>query len=271
MSNLNIPSRPYRSEAPALPKGWIREEIPRSSGGISGSTRKSDVYYISPSGKRIRSKPELLKILGEHYDLLNFDYYTGKMNSALATTNGKSSGGTKPKSNGQSSKTPYDFTKSLRNDANLVPPIRQTASIFKQPVTVHKQSAENKVKVDKTTTSEKPRQLYWEKRLSGLRPSYPKESFEPFELPKNFKPIGPGIVDDIALASITTSLHMNSGAIVGQKTSKFKPDSDPALYINPEQPLIAATSISNDDIEKQEQKVMEMRKKLADAIEALSG
>ena len=110
---------------------------------------------------------------------------------------------------------------------------------------VHKQSAENKVKVDKTTTSEKPRQLYWEKRLSGdyliifekikkkihvkiililwilgLRPSYPKESFEPFELPKNFKPIGPGVVDDIALASITTSLHMNSGAIVGQKTTK---------------------------------------------------
>ena len=85
---------------------------------------------------------------------------------------------------------------------------------------VHKQSEDNKVKVDKNSTSEKPRQLYWEKRLSGLRPSYPKESFEPFELPQNFKPIGPGIVDDIALASITTSLHMNSGAITGQKTTK---------------------------------------------------
>lgn len=274
MSSMNIPTRPHRSEAAALPKGWIREEVPRSAGGIS--SRKSDVYYISPSGKKIRSKPELLKILGEHYDLSTFDYFTGKMNSALATTNGKSSssgGGAKSKSNGQAANNnkQYDFTKSLRNDANLVPPIRQTASIFKQPVTVHKQSAENKVKVDKTTTSEKPRQLYWEKRLSGLRPSYPKESFEPFELPKNFKPIGPGVVDDIALASITTSLHMNSGAIVGQKTSKFKPNADPALFINPEQPLIAATTISNEDIEKQEQKVLEMRKKLAEAIEALSG
>merc|ERR1712223_263155 len=209
-----------------------------------------------------------MKLLGAHYDLSTFDYRTGKMNSDLATTNGRSSGA-KSKSNG-TGKTQYDFAKSLRNDANLVPPIRQTASIFKQPVTVHKQSAENKVKVDKTTTSEKPRQLYWEKRLSGLRPSYPKESFEPFELPKNFKPIGPGIVDDIALASITTSLHMNSGAIVGQKTSKFKPDSDPALYINPEQPLIAATSISQDDIEKQEARVLETRMKLAKAIEALS-
>merc|ERR1719225_1225844 len=211
MSNLNIPSRPYRSEAPALPKGWIREEIPRSSGG-----------------------------------------------------------GTKPKSNGQSSKTPYDFTKSLRNDANLVPPIRQTASIFKQPVTVHKQSAENKVKVDKTTTSEKPKQLYWEKRLSGLRPSYPNVTLQPFELPKNFKPVGPGVVEDIALASIATSLHINSGAIVGQNMSKFKQGADPALFINPEQPLISATEISNEDIEKQEQKVLETRRKLAEAIQALS-
>ena len=119
-------------------QGWIREEIPRSAGGISGH-RKSDVYYISPSGKRIRSKPELLKILWEHYDLAAFDYYTGKMNPALATTNGKHSSG-KVRTNGTSgtsgTKTPYDFTRSLRNDANLVPPIRQTASIFKQPVTV---------------------------------------------------------------------------------------------------------------------------------------
>ena len=114
-------------------KGWIREEIPRSAGGISGA-RKSDVYYISPSGKRIRSKPELLKILGEHYDLATFDYHSGKMNPALASTNGKSSGSKGSKSNG--TKTPYDFTRSLRNDASLVPPIRQTASIFKQPVTV---------------------------------------------------------------------------------------------------------------------------------------
>jgi len=259
---MNNSSKPHRSEAPALPKGWIREEVPRQADGISGN-RKSDVYYISPSGKRIRSKPELLKILGEHYDLTSFDYHTGKISSS-------SGANIKSKSNGQG-KTPYDFTKSLRSDANLVPPIRQTASIFKQPVTVHKLSTENKVKVDKTTTSEKPKQLYWEKRLSGLCPSYPKGSFEPFELPKNFKPIGPGVVDDIeALASITTTLHMDTGAVVGQKNSKFREDADPALYINPEQPLIAATSISNEDIERQEQKVFEMRRRLAEALQALS-
>ena len=118
----------------------------------------------------------------------------------MASTNGRSSGaGIKSKSQNGHGKSQNDFTKSLRNDANLVPPIRQTASIFKQPVTVHKLSAENKVKVDKNTSSEKPKQLYWEKRLSGLRPSYPNVTLQPFELPKNFKPVGPGVVDDIAL------------------------------------------------------------------------
>lgn len=270
--SLNIPTRPYRTEAPALPKGWIREEIPRSAGGISGN-RKSDVYYISPSGKRVRSKPELLKILGEHYDLSTFDYHTGKLNPALSNgTNGKSGSKSSGKTNGTNgSGSRYDFTRSLRNDANLVPPIRQTASIFKQPVTVHKCSSENKVKKDANATSEKPKQLYWEKRLSGLRPSYTQNTFEPFELPKNFKPVGPGVLDDIALASITTSLHMNPGAITGQAIGKTKPDADPALFINPEQPLIASTTISNEDIDRQEARVLEMRKKLSEAIESLSG
>merc|ERR1719242_2615133 len=53
--------------------------------------------------------------------------------------------------------------------ANLVPPIRQTASIFKQPVTVVKVH-ESKVKNDfkAAAGAEKPRQLFWEKRLNGM-------------------------------------------------------------------------------------------------------
>lgn len=53
----------------------------------------------------------------------------------------------------------------VRSDASLVPPIRQTASIFKQPVTVYK-TQESKVKTDlKHGNQEKPKQLFWEKRL----------------------------------------------------------------------------------------------------------
>lgn len=53
-----------------------------------------------------------------------------------------------------------------RTDVSLVPPIRQTASIFKQPVTVHR-NHESKVKSDLKPGSmqEKPKQLFWEKRL----------------------------------------------------------------------------------------------------------
>lgn len=55
--------------------------------------------------------------------------------------------------------------RNIRSDASLVPPIRQTASIFKQPVTVIK-TQEGKVKSDlKHGAQEKPKQLFWEKRL----------------------------------------------------------------------------------------------------------
>lgn len=56
----------------------------------------------------------------------------------------------------------------MRNDASLVPPIRQTASIFKQPVTVIRTQNEGKVKSDfKHGNQDKPKQLFWEKRLEG--------------------------------------------------------------------------------------------------------
>lgn len=42
----------------------------------------------------------------------------------------------------------YYSNRTMRNDASLVPPIRQTASIFKQPVTVFK-TQESKVKSGK--------------------------------------------------------------------------------------------------------------------------
>ena len=47
-------------------------------------------------------------------------------------------------------------------------PIRQTASIFKQPVTVYKEH-KSKVKAElKHVSREKPLQLFWTKRLSSI-------------------------------------------------------------------------------------------------------
>ena len=46
---------------------------------------------------------------------------------------------------------------------------------------------------------------------------------------------------------------------------------DPSVYINPDQPLISKTTVSQDDVEKQEAKVNSTRARLAKALEALSG
>lgn len=52
----------------------------------------------------------------------------------------------------------FFFSRGVRNDASLVPPIRQTASIFKQPVTIYK-TQEGKVKDIKHGNQEKPKQV----------------------------------------------------------------------------------------------------------------
>jgi len=349
---------PHRSECAALPKGWIREEYPRASGGIS--SKKSDVYYVSPQGKRVRSKPELLKVLGnDRYDLTAFDFQTGKINThllrnayaaaAAAAAHQATGGAGQHSSRGyadsasrQSGKTVngrgghstvsgsgsgsggvtlssearggnHDFA---RQDATLVPPIRQTASIFKQPVTVHKTSGKspsreggsdektNGIKGGGTTPSsrsilglDKPRQIFWEKRLSGLQPSYEDaqqqqqqqedeeddESMDDgeaarrrhqqrpaFKLPAHFKPVGPGVDTDILLASISTSIHLGSSTIRGQTAAKMNVE-DISAFILPDQPLIQAASVTQEDVDRQEAKVTATRAKLAKALEALSG
>lgn len=157
-----------RFEVPALPRGWIREEVYRS-GGLSAG--KCDVYYLPPGGGgkklgKVRSKPELIKMLGDTVDLSTFDYRTGSMNSTLIKPRGRMPKTSKDKGDRE------DVLRANRTQtANLVPPIRQTASIFKQPVTVFKvpREEQSKVKNDgKVVGAEKPRQLFWEKRLNGL-------------------------------------------------------------------------------------------------------
>lgn len=49
-------------------------------------------------------------------------------------------------------------SRGFKNDASLVPPIRQTASIFKQPVTIYK-TQEGKVRDGKHNNQDKPKQV----------------------------------------------------------------------------------------------------------------
>uniref|UniRef100_A0A1B6BY16 MBD domain-containing protein n=1 Tax=Clastoptera arizonana TaxID=38151 RepID=A0A1B6BY16_9HEMI len=165
----------------------------------------------------------------------------------------------------------YYYSRGARNDASLVPPIRQTASIFKQPVTVYK-TQESKVKTDfKHGVQEKPKQLFWEKRLEGLRAcDTDGHELRAMELPKGLKAVGPHVTEETLLQSVATALHVSNQPITGQTGSKSSLDKNPGVFINPEQPLVQALAVGDEDIKRQEDRVSNARKKLQEAINGLS-
>ncbi|XP_018395066.1 PREDICTED: methyl-CpG-binding domain protein 3 isoform X2 [Cyphomyrmex costatus] len=163
-------------------------------------------------------------------------------------------------------KVDYYYNRGVRNDSSLVPPIRQTASIFKQPVTIYK-TQEGKVKDVKHGTQEKPKQLFWEKRLEGLRACDPDGyEFDAMDLPKNLKPVGPYITEETLLQSVATALHVSTQPVTGQTGSKSALEKNPGVFLNPDQPLVQAVSIVEDDIKKQEERVHAARIKLQEAL-----
>ncbi|XP_066156334.1 methyl-CpG-binding domain protein 2 [Euwallacea fornicatus] len=159
------------------------------------------------------------------------------------------------------------YNRSMRNDASLVPPIRQTASIFKQPVTVFK-TQESKVKADyKNGNQEKPKQLFWEKRLEGLRAcDIDGVEFEAMQLPKGLKPVGPNVTEETIIQSVATALHVSSSSVTGQTGSKSSLEKNPGVFLDPKQPLVQAVNVSEEDIKRQEDRVAVVRKKLQDAL-----
>nr|CAG4641953.1 EOG090X0BDJ [Eurycercus lamellatus] len=251
-----------RFECNALPKGWTREEVVRKTGLSAGS---KDIFYYSPNGKKFRSKPQLVRFLGDTIDLTTFDYKTGKVNSLLLRKNRKKA---QPDSTGRGG---------IRPDLSLIPPVRQTASIFKQPVTVIK-SQECKVRLElKHGRQEKPRQLFWEKRLENMKFLLPTNqtdiegASEESRLPTTIKPIGPYVTSETALQSLVSSLHtVNQGvSITGQTGSKSALEKNAGVFLNPDQPLVQALVISESDIRKQEERVLSARLKLQQALRSL--
>jgi len=161
-----------------------------------------------------------------------------------------------------------------RADYNLVAPIRQTASIFKQPVTVYKDH-KSKVKSDlKTVSKEKPWQLFWTRRLGNLDPlqfsSLQPDSPTRLQLPQKVEVVGPGISEKMLLASISTHLHLSKDAAFGQKESASTIEKNAAAFVNPHQPLMSNMSVADEDISAAEERVRLARIKLAQAIKGLA-
>ncbi|KAI2796456.1 Methyl-CpG-binding domain protein 2 [Blomia tropicalis] len=260
----------------SLPDGWRREEIKRPNGLSSG---KVEVCYISPSGRKILSKAELAQYLGHNVDLSTFDWNTGRINSALIR---------KSKRSGKTGL--YDY-KSLKHDPSLTAPVRRSPFIFKKPVTIIRSQSKSttlnsqqirdynkkaclaisNVKLD---SGDKPYQIFWQKRLQGLRASiHDLDSITNFELPSNMKGFLSSFDNDSLLRSVAASLHMNHSTRgqdkhVLQKSKKELVDHDPdrvrnpVAFVNPHQPLFLSTTITEEDIKRQEELVMEARQKL---------
>ena len=228
-----------------LPHGWRREEVMRKSGLSAG---KIDVFYYSPDGCKVRNKHQLAKALKDRIDLSTFDYKTGK------TIN-----------NNAISKNKFE--------PNLSLPIRQTASIFKQPVTVVKNHYDSKTRNDLKTGNmhEQPRQLFWEKRLQGLKASDSTGNHLPsIQLPPTIQCVMPELIDSSSLLqSIAASLHLGNNAITGQTGSNSLIQKNPCARINVEQPLMHNLCITDADIQRQETRVNDLRRRLQRAMNSV--
>lgn len=125
-----------------------KKKINRRWKQIQNDKIKSFWSTFSPCGRKFRSKPQLARFLGDSFDLSAFDFRSGKQ---------LSSGARKSK---RLKNIQYDYSRGLKHDASLVLPIRQTASIFKQPVTLKTNHGQNRIKADpKQDAKDVPKQV----------------------------------------------------------------------------------------------------------------
>ena len=238
------------------------ETCPNPSNSIFDTqvTAYKCIFFIScsPDGKKVRSKPQLEKALGDEWDLTNFDFRTGSF-----TRRSKR-------------KQPSDlsFSRDLGSGILQAPLRQSTKSFSKQPVTYYPSmvdiSKEKKQKLDNVgnkPNKDKPKQLFWEKRLQGLSATDSKDCsvINGFSLPDGFKLIGPRIDEKSLIHSLVTNLHSNTG-VKGQDRSVIALEKHPEVWINAEQPLCAPFSITDADIKRQEDRVAQMRRQLSEAL-----
>uniref|UniRef100_A0A8C2VB58 Methyl-CpG binding domain protein 3 n=1 Tax=Chinchilla lanigera TaxID=34839 RepID=A0A8C2VB58_CHILA len=242
-----------------------------------------------PSGKKFRSKPQLARYLGGSMDLSTFDFRTGKMlmskmNKSRQRVRYDSSNQVKALARPSATPCPRPnpslplgtpatragrsaFSPQGKPDLNTALPVRQTASIFKQPVTKITNHPSNKVKSDPQKAVDQPRQLFWEKKLSGLSAfDIAEELVRTMDLPKGLQGVGPGCTDETLLSAIASALHTSTMPITGQLSAAV--EKNPGVWLNTTQPLCKAFMVTDEDIRKQEELVQQVRKRLEEALMA---
>ncbi|XP_037132999.1 methyl-CpG-binding domain protein 3a [Syngnathus acus] len=152
-------------------------------------------------------------------------------------------------------------------DLNTTLPVRQTASIFKQPVTKVTNHPSNKVKTDPQRAVDQPKQLFWERKLSGLSAfDIADELVKTMDLPKGLQGVGPASSDKTLLSAIASALHTSPAPVTGQLTAAV--EKNPGVWLNTTQPLCKAFVVTDEDIRKQEDLVQNVRRRLEEALMA---
>ncbi|XP_056149509.1 methyl-CpG-binding domain protein 3a isoform X2 [Lampris incognitus] len=208
----------------------------------------------SPPTKRFLSKPQITR-LGNATEVQTIDPRAGRMLM------------TKVQHNRQ--KYRYDSSHQIKAkpDLNTTLPVRQTASIFKQPVTKVTNHPNNKVKIDPHKSVDQPKQLFWERKLSGLSAfDIAEELMKTMELPKGLQGVGPVCSDKTLLSAIASALHTSPTPVTGQLTAAV--EKNPGVWLNTSQPLCKAFMVTDDDIRKQEDLVHNVRRRLEEALMA---
>ncbi|MEQ2279199.1 Methyl-CpG-binding domain protein 3 [Ameca splendens] len=159
------------------------------------------------------------------------------------------------------------FLLQVKPDLNTTLPVRQTASIFKQPVTKITNHPNNKVKTDPQKAVDQPKQLFWERKLSGLNAfDIAEELVKTMDLPKGLQGVGPVCSDKTLLSAIASALHTSPAPITGQLTAAV--EKNPGVWLNTAQPLCKAFVVTDDDIRRQEDLVQNVRRRLEEALMA---
>ncbi|XP_037644416.1 methyl-CpG-binding domain protein 3a [Sebastes umbrosus] len=207
--------------------------------------------------KRILNKPQIVRTLG------------GNLHTDVNASHSRAGWSLLTKVQRSRHKHHYDTNHQIRTkpDLNTTLPVRQTASIFKQPVTKVTNHPNNKVKTDPQKAVDQPKQLFWERKLSGLNAfDIAEELVKTMDLPKGLQGVGPACSDKTLLSAIASALHTSPSPVTGQLTAAV--EKNPGVWLNTTQPLCKAFVVTDDDIRKQEDLVQNVRRRLEEALTA---
>ncbi|KAF7258056.1 hypothetical protein EG68_04917 [Paragonimus skrjabini miyazakii] len=243
--------------AVSLPAGWRREECTRPSGLGTG---KTDVFYMSPIGQKVRTKQEMKAILGDTCDLTLFDWRSGKFLTSSQKVRRPDDG--------------FDPT------ASKIPRVDGCGVLIRRtnppetfvPVIIRSHPECKRTDV-RNAQHETPHQLFWEKRFTGKHAVDPDtgEALKPLNLPNTIQTAGvPGYQPAQMVQSLVNAIASRTSPITGQEKSSAAIEKSPCVAVNPLQPMIQTYIVSDEDIRQQEMRVKELRRKLAIARSKLN-